>query len=897
MEDTAAKGTPPLVRLWTAKLSAPQLPSDSVFRTRILAQLAEDATPVVMVLAPAGFGKTMVMRQLFDQCRAQGTAVAWLSLNARDNDLRCFLDYLSAALSELVPFSDTSPHAPGPARPLGERREDAAGLLDAVAASSTPFTLFLDEFECLTSAEVLRIIQDLAGALNIGQRVVIGSRSMNAMPLTSLTVRGRVKTIQADDLRFDTQETATFFSLQGKFTLSEHDVSLVGRRVEGWAAGLRLVSLALPSVPDQHDWLERLSGRTDGFAEYLAENVLARLGERDRGFMLRASALDRLNGDLCDEVLDRSDSGLILDDIRRANLFLTPIGNDLAWFRFHPLFHAFLRDQLRRVDPAAFGELNRRAALWYLREQRYVPAVDHALASGDHRLAADIIDQCAMDFVAASQLETVASWVDALPPEATADKEKLQHARFYVMTALHRSDEARDALMKLREIAARQGRETEPQVDVQMALLNAWTDRYELIEAELAKTIDRITSGDSLLFGIKQNVKAGLSILGGKFDEARQALSSAKTAYQRLQLGLWSFTFTLCFEGVIDMIQGQVREATERFELAFRHAEGAGLEVASSYLAEALYERNELERASLLAEENLRRLRNGGTPDTIIVGFRTAARAAFLKGRTDIAESILSELGDIGDMRALTRLKVAAWLEKSRLALLAGDSEIASRFARLAVNNHCWRQQRVSVRYPHEIDDPDIAAIRIDLVTGKAEDAAAKLEQAVKEADRSMRDWRKLRLKVLLAQAYACTRRRGQALRQLEEALLAGSRNGLIHVFADEPWFLPDLLDELAEQSPHINSKYLGQVRDATRRLAYRHDQLVVERANTPLLSLKEREVMQRVAEGLSNKEIAHLLAISDTTVETHLRRINQKLGTKKRTAAIAKLRELGILR
>lgn len=885
-------------KLWIGKLAPPELPTDAVPRTRIVEELSRCDVPIVLVVAPAGFGKTSLMRQAFDDCLAFGTPVAWLTLNRRDNDLRRFLNYLSATLSPFITFPDRpSLAASNPGVVYGATRDEAAPILDAITLSSVGFTLFIDEFECLTSPEVVRTIQELVLALNPGQRVIIGSRSMKLMPLTSLSLQGRVKKILADHLRFDDDETAQFFSRQSCLSLSEQDISLVKRRVEGWPAGLRLVSLALPRISEPTAWLEDLSGRMDGFADYLAENVLAHLGEKEQDFILRASALDRLSGSLCDSVLERSDSAQILSELYRANLFLTPVGNGSEWFGFHPLFHEFLYDHLKRTAPAAIARLHRRAALWYLGEQRFPPAVDYALVSGDHDLAVTIIEQCAMDFVAASQLDTVASWLDQIPSAVIENKERIQNARAYAMTSLHRFDDARDALTRLRCIAAAEGRTVPPQVDLQMALINEWTDRNELTEAELAKAENRISADDGLQFGICQNIKANLAIMAGRFDAARQAVSSAKSAYQRAQLGRWSFTYTLCFEGVIDMIQGNARDATQRFETAWRDADGVGRELAGCYLADALYERDDLIRAGGLAEENMRSIRTSGSPDAIIVGFRAAARAAFLLGRKEFAESTLTELGDIGDMLSVPRLKVAAWLEKSRLALFSGDSEAAARYVRLAVSNQKWKIPELTVRYPLEIEDPDIAAIRLDLIMGKAGDAASRLETAIRGADQTTRGWRKLRLKVLLAQAYACMRKRGPALRLIEDALLAGGRNDFVRVFADEPWFLPDLIEEVASRAPHISRRYMERIQAATRLIEFRQDEIVLEKVNVEFLTVKEREIMYLVAEGRSNKEIARQLAITDNTVETHLRNINQKLGTKKRTEAVAKLRELGILR
>jgi ATP/maltotriose-dependent transcriptional regulator MalT len=62
-------------------------------------------------------------------------------------------------------------------------------------------------------------------------------------------------------------------------------------------------------------------------------------------------------------------------------------------------------------------------------------------------------------------------------------------------------------------------------------------------------------------------------------------------------------------------------------------------------------------------------------------------------------------------------------------------------------------------------------------------------------------------------------------------------------------------------------------------------------------ITSRELEVLQEVAAGLSNKEIAAQLKVSPDTVKTHVARLFEKLGAKRRTDAINKARELGIVR
>jgi DNA-binding CsgD family transcriptional regulator len=61
-------------------------------------------------------------------------------------------------------------------------------------------------------------------------------------------------------------------------------------------------------------------------------------------------------------------------------------------------------------------------------------------------------------------------------------------------------------------------------------------------------------------------------------------------------------------------------------------------------------------------------------------------------------------------------------------------------------------------------------------------------------------------------------------------------------------------------------------------------------------ISTRELDVLREIAAGRSNKEIAARLHVSPNTVKTHVARLFEKLGARRRTDAINRARELGIV-
>jgi DNA-binding NarL/FixJ family response regulator len=64
----------------------------------------------------------------------------------------------------------------------------------------------------------------------------------------------------------------------------------------------------------------------------------------------------------------------------------------------------------------------------------------------------------------------------------------------------------------------------------------------------------------------------------------------------------------------------------------------------------------------------------------------------------------------------------------------------------------------------------------------------------------------------------------------------------------------------------------------------------------TPQLTPREIEVLELLAKGLSNKEIASVLNFTDFTAKAHVRNILEKLGVEDRTSAVTEALHRGIV-
>jgi ATP/maltotriose-dependent transcriptional regulator MalT len=128
-------------------------------------------------------------------------------------------------------------------------------------------------------------------------------------------------------------------------------------------------------------------------------------------------------------------------------------------------------------------------------------------------------------------------------------------------------------------------------------------------------------------------------------------------------------------------------------------------------------------------------------------------------------------------------------------------------------------------------------------------------------------------------------------LRLLGEALALAEPGGFIRVFVDEGLPMKHLLREVASRG--TASEHTRQVLAA---FSQGRAKRVAQPATVEPLSERELEVLQHIAEGRTDREIADRLYLSLYTVKVHARNIYGKLGVNKRMQAVAKARELGVL-
>jgi LuxR family maltose regulon positive regulatory protein len=180
--------------------------------------------------------------------------------------------------------------------------------------------------------------------------------------------------------------------------------------------------------------------------EYLIEEVLDRQPEPLRTFLMQTSILRRLNGSLCDALTGSSDGAATLTHCERANLFVSPLGGEYRWYRYHRLFADVMANRLQRRHPEQVLELHLRAAQWFKENDLFDEAIGHALLAGAYTLAAEIVEDQAQNLLHQGMLATLLDWLNAFPTAFVRQRPRLSVDSAWVYLLIGKLDLVEDYL-------------------------------------------------------------------------------------------------------------------------------------------------------------------------------------------------------------------------------------------------------------------------------------------------------------------------------------------------------------------------------------------------------------------------------------------------------------------
>jgi LuxR family maltose regulon positive regulatory protein len=853
-----------------------------------------------LVSAPAGFGKTTLVAEWF---AAGAGAAAWLSLDVRDNDPTTFWTYVVEALRAAAPDLGGSALSVLRSAPSDVDAvvvalvSDLDGLDDDVA-------LVLDDYHLIDAAAVHESVAFLLDHLPPRVSLVIATRVDPPLPLARLRASGELVERRAADLRFTAEEAAEYFHNAMGLELSDDDIRALEARTEGWIAALQLAGLSMQGRDDVATFIESFTGDDRFVVDYLVEEVLERQPSEVRRFLLETSVLGRLTGGLCDAVTGGTSGGATLERLDRANLFVVPLDDRRLWYRYHHLFAEVLRARLLAEQSVVIPELHRRAAAWYAEHDDPIEAIGHAMAGGDHALAAELIELATPTLQRTRREALLRGWLEDLPDELFAARPVLSMALVGARMATGDPTGADDLLTGVERWFDDGGTvrgDTEPivvdrgqfarlpaQAAVQRAGLALLSGDLEETIGHASRVLTLVQPGDHLQRGAATALLGLAHWSAGDLESARADYASAiddlvQAGHLADALGC---TLTLAD---LDVALGHLDDAMSAFtaglELVGRHPGLRGLADMHVGLCELHLERDELDAAREHLDASRALGEHAGLPQH---PYRWRVAAALLRvadGDHAGALALLEEAAAVYDTDYSPSVRPIPALV-ARFALARGDLDAALR----------WAERRGltagdELDYVTEFEHLTLARTLVALETRDRTDAGATglLERLSAAAEAGGRAGVLVEALVLLSAAHQAHGDRSAAVGAVERALELAAAGGFVRVFVEGGPGVHALLRSLSVDGPagaHLRRVLAAFTGD---------DALPARPGLVDELSGRELEVLRLLRSELSGPEIARELVVSLNTMRTHTKNIYAKLGATNRREAVRRADELGL--
>lgn len=889
---------------------------------------------LILVSAPAGFGKTTLVN-VWSQTLGEATpptAVAWISLDEGDNDLVRFLAYFITALNQLegTPsiFGKSAMamlQAPQPPSIEGA----LTPLINELANISDPIVLVLDDYHLIGAQPVHDTLGFLLDNSPPSLHIVVTTREDPPLPLARLRALTQLTELRAADLRFNSAEAADFLNCAMGLDLSAEHITALERRTEGWITGLQLAAISMQGRRDSAGFIQSFTGSHRFVMDYLIEEVLDQQPDEVQTFLLQTAILNRLTGPLCDTLTKQTNGQETLERLDHANLFIIPLDDERRWYRYHGLFADLLRQSLQRTHAELVPKLHLRASEWYEQNAQLPDAIYHALEAKDFERVADLAQLAWRPMNMKYQAVTWLRWVKAIPEALVRSRPLLSagcgwaslDAGNFEAAEMHLRDAERwlETTEKVKaQIGAPAGK-TYPEGSRKTAVLNVEetralsallaNGRAYLAQAlgDVAGTLkyarratDFLRENDYFERGLAEILSGFAYWASGNLEAARKEVTNAISS---MQMG-GKFIFVISYTSyLVDIMvaQGRLREARKTYlhllETAIGKDEPEISETAVLHLglSELFLEQGDtkaakwhLQRSEALGEQysfapwyrhwiyaHVRVLSAQGDFDRVIAMLNGADRLYYRH--------------PIPDIRPLKSLKARAWLAQDNL--------------REALNYAPEQSPAVNDELSYLGEYEHITQARVLLARDRRDhdsiDAAHRLlARLLKAAEESERIGSVIELLVLQASAFEAQGNMPLALEALQRALTLAEPEAYVRVFVDEGRPMARLLDAALQR---------GIAPDYVRRLLAAFPADEVTAAEQPTfqadqsqlvepLSEREIEVLHKIAEGCTNREIAERLYLSLNTVKAHTRNIYGKLGVHNRTTAVARARALGIL-
>ena len=879
----------------------PPLQRETVLkRPHLLNQMV---TPLILIHAPSGFGKSTLLTHWM---ASVGKPVAWISLETNDDEPTRFWHVVETAVQKLWP-EWLPPGLRLPATPDARQIQDAiTRFINAVVSAPHPsFALILDGYHFIKEGLNHEALSFLINHMPQTMQLLISSDTRPPFSLSQWRAAGILTELTTDDLRLSMEEGIAFLQAQPTTqSLAYAEMRELVRQTNGWTAGLHLATFSIKQQSKTLP-LQNQLGETEYFSEYFVENVLEKQETAVQQFLLQTSILKQFTADLCAAVTGQENSAQLLEDLWQANLFVTKLGGEPLWYRYHPLFTDVLKRQLQRQHADLVPNLHRRAARWYQANNAPEEAVRHLLASQSWEEAAALIESVALrELHEKGEDSRLLRWVLQLPVEVV-QKHRALLETFIHLTSITFSQSYQEQFLSNVEENILNLPEQERSADEVEVLANVQFLRLRIAEGKPPAFLGEEHSDNrndifgmtetflrGLQFFIEQDYPQAEAIMGQMLEEAE----AARNLFLILLVG-GGFAFTQWIQGRLrtsKMVAHQILQ--DAYERAGRLPEVSSTSLF--VLAMTAYEQNQLGEAQEWLEKAMEVDPNPTSSSVPVICHVLQARIQVVLGDVVSAHAslraALSLDPDMRSMVAWTRQDLLLW--QAWVHAHEGDLDKAEQ---LLTSIRFDREEKAVIPQPKDLYKMVLAEIQL---RNKAfEQAERTLDSLMAAFPYGCRVGSIVYPLVMQATAQLSQQKVNLAQKTMTKALRMAAPEDMKRPFLDQGASILNLLTLITQT---------GRITLDTRQFAQQLVETICQdvgikpsdvEGNLTNLSIaasisdRELEVLQLVSNGLSNQAIAVRMMITVSTVNTHLKHIYRKLGVHTRTEAVLRAQELNL--
>ncbi|MDI9245526.1 LuxR C-terminal-related transcriptional regulator [Marinobacter sp. CHS3-4] len=903
--------------LLTTKFLRPSPDPRSVDRQRLSSLLeGSDTKRLNLVVAPAGFGKTTLVCQW---CSSATRPTAWLSLDEHDDEPRRFWQYVVGAFEAngLTGLEECRQQLAQCS--LQELEGPITSLINALTSDQAPWSLVLDDYHFIQDTQIQRQLSFFLDYLPPEVLVTLTSRTEPALPLARWRVRRWVEEIHPSLLAFSEEECRDFFRDTMGLTLSDHEVSRICARTEGWVAAMQLSALSggrfesqdQPFAKPQLDVDERK------ISDYVLSEVLEQQPRPIRDFLLDTAFCPRLCASLCDAVRQASNSQALLEQLLRENLFLIPLDTRNEWFRYHDLFREALLQRAKQLDPEQAESKWRRVVEWLLAHGHVQEAIGQIVLQRDWSWLANVLAEHGNNLIHAGFHLQVLDWLDSLPGDILSESPQLLMLQVWALFFGNRVDMLDPLLTELEDMLDKRVADSHPDSAGALGLQS----EISLIRSYLARSRSDDKSASDLTQQVLRDIDytriplksvtyygLGLDYYGkGALADAEEALKSS-VRYGQVER---KPSTVLSSGGLLAWIQynrGDIDTALEtctsvRQWVDQHHSDPRQPMLIScwqnSALIEIYRERNQPQLAASYLAPLLDHVNSGTEPGQHVIIQFVRGHLAFSEGRFQEAIEVLEDAVSVA-----RRKRDHILFEPPACSALLARCYLATGHLDLAEE---WLEQVTSETFTNPLNQEQnqISVARVQVAQGKPRKATSTLVPLRLSAEKDQHYRHLAEIQLVYSEALAAEGKHLDAEKMLTLAIQRASEAGFMRLLAEESktiqrmclnlpalrapgqWnkrvlrMLEELQEKVAETSSNSES---GQ------KAAEENERLVEP------LSQREIQVLELINRGLANKNIAADMGVAPTTVKAHIRNLYGKLAVGSRTEALAKARRLGLL-